>query len=118
MEARGKDDELLRKALARIELLEGKLAEQDVPPKAPNALNGKPKDDEEDPPIVCPDGTAVLCHKDLGFELNLNKGSQIDPLLVFLLKNANQKYIYFIKNKLFLKQLVFELRCWVPMRFA
>lgn len=88
------------------------------PPKAPNALNGKPKDDEEDPPIVCPDGTAVLCHKDFGFELNLNKGSQIDPLLVFLLKNANQKYIYFIKNKLFLKQLVFELRCWVPMRFA
>lgn len=84
------DDELLRKALARIELLEGKLAEQSE--KAPTAPNGKSKDPEdEDPPIVCPDGTAVLCHKYVGFDLNFYQGSQIVPLRVFLLKNKANK---------------------------
>lgn len=62
--------DLLRKALARIELLEGQLANK-VTPEDANAT-GKPKNakDDEDPPIVCPDGTAVLWHKYIGFAMN------------------------------------------------
>lgn len=57
------DDELLRKALARIECLEKQLSSRASEAGSAggdeDAKDPKTKKDEEDPPIVTPDGVKV-----------------------------------------------------------